>query len=286
LNSTKNHKRMLRAAIAYVEKLDWAVLPLHCVINGQCTCGKKDCQSPGKHPIGALVPNGVKDATKDINKVKEWWTKKPWANIGIATGKISGFFVLDVDGEIGEEELRALELEHDRLPDTVEQLTGSGGKHLLFKYPNDVVIPNKVGIVPKVDIRSDGGYIVVAPSIHLSGREYCWEVSSHPLEVMIAEPPKWLIDMVAEKPSTPDGKRPTEWWRKLAQGVPEGYRNMSAASLMGLLLRKRINPVLATMLVMAWNREFNKPPMDDKEVLRVCESIAKRELQRLKEGMK
>jgi len=277
---------MLRAAIAYVEKLNWAVLPLHSVINGSCTCGKKDCTSAGKHPIGEIVPNGVKDATKDISKVKEWWLKKPWANIGIATGKISGFFVLDVDGEIGKEELRALEVEYDKLPDTVEQLTGSGGKHILFKYPENIVIQNKVGFIPKVDIRGDGGYIVVAPSIHKSGNQYMWEAFSHPLEVEIAEPPKWLIDMIAEKPSTPDGKRPPEWWRKLAQGVPEGYRNMSAASLMGLLLRKRINPVLATMLVIAWNREFNKPPMDDKEVIRICESIAKREVQRLKEGMK
>ncbi|WAM35594.1 bifunctional DNA primase/polymerase [Caldicellulosiruptor acetigenus] len=284
MSNENQNLKMLRAAIAYVERLNWAVLPLHSIVDGQCTCGKRDCPNAGKHPLGELVPNGVKDATKDKKKVKEWWLKRPWANIGIATGKISGFFVLDVDGEIGKEELRTLEVEHDKLPDTVEQLTGSGGKHILFKYPSDVVVPNKVGFIPKVDIRSDGGYIVVAPSIHKSGNQYMWEASSHPLEVEIAEPPKWLIDMIVEKPLT-DVKRPPEWWRKLAQGVPEGYRNMSAASLMGLLLRKRINPVLATMLVLAWNREYNKPPMDDKEVLRVCESIAKREMQRLQGGM-
>lgn len=283
MKTIEKNNKMLRAAIAYVEKLNWAVLPLHSVVNGKCTCGKENCPNTGKHPIGALVPNGVKDATKDINKVKEWWTKKPWANIGVATGKISGFFVIDVDGEIGKEELRSLEFEHSKLPDTVEQLTGSGGKHILFKYPSDVVISNKVGIVPKVDIRSDGGYIVVAPSIHKSGNWYIWEASSHPLEVEIAEPPKWLVDLIAEKPT--GGKRPPEYWRQIANGVVEGYRNMSAASLMGLLLRRRINPVLATMLVVAWNREYNKPPMDDEEVLKVCESIAKREIQKLQGGM-
>ncbi|WP_041725824.1 bifunctional DNA primase/polymerase [Caldicellulosiruptor acetigenus] len=269
---------MLRMAISYVERLDWAVFPVHSVIDGKCTCGKENCPNAGKHPIGALVPNGVKDATKDINKVKEWWTKKLWANIGVATGKISGFFVIDVDGEIGKEELRSLELEHSKLPDTVEQLTGSGGKHILFKYPSDVVIPNKVGFIPKVDIRSDGGYIVVAPSIHKSGNQYMWEALSHPFEVEIAEPPNWLIDLIAEKPT--GGKRPPEYWWQIANGVVEGCRNMSAASLMGLLLRKGISPILATTLVLAWNRQFNKPPLEDDEVLKVCDSIAKKELQR------
>mgnify|MGYP003348444846 CR=1 FL=1 len=36
-------------AIQYAEK-GWAVLPLHTVINGRCTCGKDHCHSAGKHP--------------------------------------------------------------------------------------------------------------------------------------------------------------------------------------------------------------------------------------------
>lgn len=87
-------KSMLRAALAYVEKLNWAVFPVHSIVNGVCDCGNVHCSSAGKHP---KTYNGVKSATTNLQIVKEWWGKWPNANIGVATGKKSGFFVLDID---------------------------------------------------------------------------------------------------------------------------------------------------------------------------------------------
>jgi len=64
------------------------------------------------------------------------------ANIGIPTGEKSGWLVLDVD-DGGDETISALEATHGKLPDTVTAVTGSGGRHYVFKYPQGRSIPNK-----------------------------------------------------------------------------------------------------------------------------------------------
>src|SRR5262245_28545135 len=98
-NQTSNLS-MLDAALAYAHR-GWSVLPVHTVTNGQCTCGNVTCASPGKHPRTA---HGVKDATSDEATIRQWWSQWPKANIGIATGAISGLVVLDIDPRHGGDE--------------------------------------------------------------------------------------------------------------------------------------------------------------------------------------
>jgi Bifunctional DNA primase/polymerase, N-terminal len=99
----------LEAALVYATR-GWPVLPLHSVHNGECTCGAANCQSPGKHPRTA---NGIKDATTDLEQIKQWWTYWPEANIGIATGAASGLLVVDVDPRNGgKESLERLQEAH------------------------------------------------------------------------------------------------------------------------------------------------------------------------------
>jgi Bifunctional DNA primase/polymerase, N-terminal len=64
-----------------------------------CSCRDPGCGQPAKHPLGALVPHGVKDATTNRARILAWWTRHPQANIGLATGH--RFDVLDVDGPEG-----------------------------------------------------------------------------------------------------------------------------------------------------------------------------------------
>jgi hypothetical protein len=123
--------------------------------------------------------HGYKDATRDETQIREWWTRWPEANIGIPTGAVSGCDVLDIDPRHGGEiSLEELESQYGKLPETAEQLTGGGGRHLLFRHQEGVGC--KVGILPGIDVRGDGGYILVAPSNHISGRRYAWEESSRP----------------------------------------------------------------------------------------------------------
>ncbi len=256
--------------MAYATRLGWAVLPLHSVVDGLCTCGNLNCPSPGKHP---LTKRGVKDASKDPAQIIKWWQRWPWANVGVATGQVSGLFVLDIDGEAGEESLRGLEAEHGKLPDTVEQLTGSGGRHLLFKHPAGQVIGNKVRIAPGLDVRGEGGYIVVAPSTHASGRQYAWEVSSRPGEVEVAEAPGWLLGLLREE--SPRRRLAPEEWQV---DIPEGQRNVELTRRAGSLLAKGIPPGEVLTMLKAWNEVHCKPPLPEEEVERIVKSIAGREV--------
>ena len=166
-----------QAAQEYARRFGWAVFPCHSIKNGQCTCGKKDCGSPGKHP---RTLNGVKDASTALEQIEAWWTQWPDANVAIAGGAVSGgLVILDIDPDHGgAESLDELIAEHGRLPDTPEVLTGGGGRHLYFH--SEQKIPNLVGVLPGLDLRGDGGYVIAPRSTHISGRSYEWEAESRP----------------------------------------------------------------------------------------------------------
>lgn len=146
-----------------------------------------------KPPAGS---NGFKDAVTDPRQVERLWRGPPY-NIGIATGEVSGFWVLDEDGPDGAASMAALEAAHGALPVTPEQSTGKG-RHRLFALPADREVRNSAGKLGKgVDTRGNGGYIVAAPSIHPSGRAYAWAEGRSPWQVAFAPAPAWLLDLVA-----------------------------------------------------------------------------------------
>jgi hypothetical protein len=186
---------MLEAALAYASRLGWPVFPCCWITEAEtCSCGFPDCSSRGKHP---LPRRGFKEASRDQAQIRAWWSRWPAANVGISTGQASGFDVLDVDPRHGgEEALAELELLHGKLPATVEAITGGGGRHILFRHREGIA--NKVGFLPGLDVRGDGGYILAAPSGHASGRRYQW--GSRPGEVELAEWPVWLQELV-QKPA-------------------------------------------------------------------------------------
>jgi hypothetical protein len=182
---------MLLSALEYAA-MGWPVLPLYGIKNGACACGDAQCRSPGKHPISELVPHGFHDATTDHEKIRDWFTRAPDANIGVPTGLThSGFVALDIDPRNGgEETLNALTKAHGQLPQTAIQVTGSGGLHFLFKASERRLRSPGAGI----DVKDVGGYIVVAPSKHISGKEYFWDGEFDPTAgCKISEPPKWLL---------------------------------------------------------------------------------------------
>jgi len=273
INSTalgRDTQEAAQAALAYAQEQAWAVLPLHGInAQGGCTCGRADCPSPGKHP---LTLHGVLEASKDADTIRAWWQKWPYANVGIATGQASGIIALDVDvAKGGEESLWGLEQRHGKLPDTVEQITGGGGRHILFRHPGaGAGVANKVGIAPGLDVRGDGGYIVAAPSIHISGRRYEWEASSQPDKTPLAEPPLWLLELVGGT-----GRRLTpEDWERV---IPEGERNVELTRRAGSLLAQRIPASEVRTMLIAWSKEHCRPPLPEDEIKAIVASIAKRE---------
>jgi hypothetical protein len=223
--------------------------------------------------------HGCKDATTDAIAIQTWWQENPRYNIGIATGVVSGIFVVDIDGDgvdDGEDELERLTNQHGELLPTVEVITARG-RHLYFRYPS-VPVRNSAGkIAPGIDVRGDGGYVLAPPSIHPSGRRYCWSVDS---TSTIAEAPAWLIDLVAAPPNGNRATASSEWRDLVAGGVMEGQRDCTIAKLAGLLLRRFVDPIVTLELLQAWNTTKCAPPLPPKDIERIVDSIAGRELRR------
>lgn len=185
----------MKAASVYA-RLGWAPVPLHSAVGGVCSCSKgSDCPSAGKHP---RIANWAEAATSDAATIAEWIARYPAANVGIATGAASGIWVLDVDPDNdGPATLAALVAEHGPLPVTAEQRTGSGGSHYLFSLP-DFDVANSAGKLGRgLDVRGNGGQIVVAPSVSAKG-PYRWV--RPPWETAPAPAPAWLLELLRRRP--------------------------------------------------------------------------------------
>lgn len=129
-----NGNPLLTAALGYARR-GWRVFPCHTIIDGQCSCGKAECDRQGKHPA---TRHGLKDATVDENLICSWWSEAPEANVGVATGPESGIFMIGPDGQEGIDALVAMEREHGPLPTTPRARSGSGtGEHRLLAWPSD-----------------------------------------------------------------------------------------------------------------------------------------------------
>lgn len=162
---------MLNAALSYADK-GWPVFPL-----------KVKAKTP-------IMARGYHIATTDTQKIKEWWGRWPDANIGIPAND-NTFCVVDIDPlKGGDESLKGLTEEYGPVPDTLIQVTGSGGTHYCFKA-NPAVGNSESKLGNGIDTRGNNkGYIVVAPSIHPdTGNSYRWE---NP-DISLADIPEWLI---------------------------------------------------------------------------------------------
>jgi hypothetical protein len=233
------------------------------------------CRPRAKEPACAA---GCNEATTDPGTIERWWREEPDYNIGIATGAASGVFVVDLDGVDAEAELRRLEAQHGALPASVESITARG-RHIFLLYPDPParVRNSAKKIAPDIDVRGDGGYVVAPPSIHPSGHAYCWSVDS---ARTFAAAPDWLLTLIAEPANGAAAVTSPSEWRELVKGVAEGARDCCAAKLAGYLLRRRIDPFVTLELLQGWNATRCAPPLPEKDIERIVDSIATRELRR------
>lgn len=245
-----NRPNLLTQALAYA-RAGWLVLAL---------------RPRRKEPS---TPQGVKDATSDAAVIQGWWARQPDANLGIAIAE--GYLVLDLDSQ---DALWRLKAEGRELPATVQMRTARGAQ---FWYRIEEPVRNRVGILPAIDIRAAGGYVVVPPSIHPTGVVYEWIV---PLKRdAIAPAPEWLLEHLKQQRSPMARHTADEWMIKLRETVPEGRRNQTLAEVCGLLFRK-LPAEVAAELAVCWATVKFKPPLQDDEIRRTLESIAGRELRR------
>jgi Bifunctional DNA primase/polymerase, N-terminal len=127
-------------------------------------------QPKEKKPLVAWEPYQTDRASEET--LTQWFTSWPDANVGIVTGAISDLVVIDCDSKDATRELKNIVSELKPIP----RVKTGHGWHFFFKHPGKSVL-NRVGVLPKMDVRGDGGYVVAPPSVHSSGKRYEWQIS-------------------------------------------------------------------------------------------------------------
>ncbi len=234
----------------------WKLFPCHSITRGECTCSKgADCPHAGKHP---RTLNGVKDASADQETIAMWREIYPDANWALACGAGSGVMVVDVDrrgGIDGFDSLDLLALERGGL----EALTGGGGLHVFVAY--EAGFKNHNPLLPGIDFKTDGGYVILPPSRHKSGSSYQWHTLNEPVSVS-PELRGYLT-----RPKEPALSRQGA---SLMDPVPEGGRNDALIRNLGIWRRKLDDDRPAVEhLAWGWGRSVG---LDDQEIARTIES--------------
>ena len=207
----------------------------------------------GKFPLMPWKEFQERQPTEEeIRSWAAWW---PNANLAVVTGKISGVIVLDVDGQVGAQTLSGL----PPIPETGRSSTGRG-EHIWFKHPGGV-ISNLVGFLPGLDLRGDGGYVVVPPSVHSSGRPYAW---THPDGTTLADPPEWLLELI-QRGNGANGERVVRPVR-----IVEGKRNDTLYRLSRSLKVRGLSQAGILGALRAENLVRCEPPLPDAEVAEIA----------------
>ena len=255
------------------------LFPLHGVRGGRCDCGNEACDRPGKHPW----LNRWKDiATTEPAQIERWTRRFRGCNWGVVTGDKSGVVVVDIDPRNGgDETLVGL----PALPSTWCVQTGGGGQHYYFRHPGDGPIScDNTGKVGRgIDVKADGGYVVLPPSGHVSGRPYAWDVDAHPDEAALADLPAWVRERIERPASKPH--EPINWPALFEAPVTEAGSGPSArgkaiAQRAGHLLCRGCDPHVVLDVLLGWNVRRCDPPLGEAEVTKIVTSIVNREAAR------
>jgi hypothetical protein len=157
------------------------------------------------------TPHGFYDATDDPGAVFDLWQLNPGQLIGVATGEVSGFDVVDVDVEHVAARLW-WHLNAGRLPPTRTHATRRGGLHLLFRHRAGVSC-SASRIAIGVDVRGDGGYCIWWPGAGLP--------------VMCGKPPaawpEWLAAAVEPRVAVALPEQKTVIRRRPTRGSSNSY---------------------------------------------------------------
>jgi hypothetical protein len=150
------------------------------------------------HPLRGKVPFLPRfGSTTDETRIREYWSSTEQLNIGMPTGKRSGFIVIDIDDEA--KWSRVLAEAGYSEPVTLTVRTGGGGRHLIFRLHEDETFTNHSPWQPGVDVRGEGGQVVLPPSIHSeTAKTYKFDLPKgrHYYEVEIADLPRWIAEQL------------------------------------------------------------------------------------------
>lgn len=245
---------IIKAALAWARN-GGKIIALHGIDeNGNCTCGKPNCRSPGKHPISGLFPKGQHSATSSTVKIQEAFKKHPYANLGVILPL--GLVALDVDGPDGKDTFESLDLRP-----TLAVQTGRGTHHY---YRTLEALPKKKLPLVGIDIKdTDSGYIVVPPSTHHSGKPYRWRRNRK----TAARLPSSFVRSL-ERKTTRTARFDNEGTFKA------GGRNNELTKIAGSLRFRGLGETAIAAALRAINGAACSPPLGSDEVDRIADSVS------------
>jgi hypothetical protein len=220
--------------------------------------------------------HGYRDATCDAALLAAMRRQNPGCNWGSPMGDFAApgclpvnRFCIDIDPRRGGDETwdELLRI-YGPAEAAVEQLSG-GGRHLFWQQ-----IPGlgcRTNLFPGIDLKADGGYVAVSPSIHPDTRgRYCWEVDHDPRDRDVTPAPERLQRAIIARAGTvvgpdalaaPDGPLPVigvaEWTQLVS--TPSETRHAVLIRIAGHLLRRRVNGNLVLGLCQLWNAANARP---------------------------
>lgn len=258
---------LAEAARDYVER-GLAIIPLG--------VGKKE----------PVTKSGLNDWTDNPGQIDVWWGQgehagkrgNPSYNIGMACGQVSGGIIaIDLDCHSDEANglhfLRDWEVEHGKLPETWTQITGSGGKQLFYRAGQD--IRNSANGEIGVDVRGNGGYVVLPPSLHPCGDCYEWSIS--PDDMDVADADDKVYDFIRAVSKT---KKRSDGWNSEKTGIPSeitSNRNETLFSLGRSFLSRGTGHDEVATLIRSLNATICRPPLPEVEVEKLIGSINSKE---------
>ena len=254
---------LMKAALGYA-RMGWPIFPCHPI--------KHTPLDPTKDDQGR---GGFYLATTAEEMIEAWWRRWPDAAIALRTGEQAGVFVVDIDPRHGGDIfLDELEAEHGPLPDTVECQTGGGGRHIYLNWPGQRVKCSTGQIASGIDIKGDGGYVILPPSDHKSGNTYNWLFEQEPSECEITDAPAWLLERI----DAGTGAEPKHLGAEpiaVCDVIPEGHRNNMLTRLGGHLRQIGMDAAEIKAALLARNASRCQPPLDVKEVERIAASVSR-----------
>lgn len=236
-----------------------------------------------KEPV---TKSGLNDWTDNPGQIDVWWGQgehagkrgNPSYNIGMACGQVSGGIIaIDLDCHSDEANglhfLRDWEVEHGKLPETWTQITGSGGKQLFYRAGQD--IRNSANGELGVDVRGNGGYVVLPPSLHPCGECYEWSIS--PDDMDVADADDKVYDFIRAVSKT---KKRGDGWNAEKTGIPSEIkenRNETLFSLGRSFLSRGTGHDEVATLIRSLNATICRPPLPADEVEKLIGSINSKE---------
>lgn len=200
-------------------------------------------------------------------EVKAWWTKWPDANIGMATGHLSGLIVVDPDSQEATQDF--IETYPEAKVTRQAQTGREGARH--FYFINEPGITNDAGklLGSGIDVRGEGGYVVLPPSIHANGKPYRWLNKNKPLPL-----PFKLKEILVNR--SKDGKPSNGGLAQpVGEKISDHQRNVTLTSLAGTMRRRGMSERAILAALRVENASKCAPPIEESEVEAIAKSVAK-----------